>query len=176
MELGKLIWEEYQRRVCLKIVRLVGRILDEQQEKLERFVSSSESAALGEDFRGELEKKIEEFQKIISKFHTLPARQLLDLDIEVSRELGATIKSAIREAAKRLRPKDREGILEVLETGNEEKSQYAEIYKKFPEDREIAQKILDEIQGIGLSVASIPKEIRELRLLFELVEKRGGLK
>lgn len=114
MKLGELTWEAYKKGVCLRVLRLAYGIIEEQTERLEKFLAAPESAALGEDLQRTLQDKIKGLVKIISKFRTLPPEELLSLEIdELDIESVSRIKAAISEAAKRLRPLDQKGILKT---------------------------------------------------------------
>lgn len=191
MKLGELIWEEYTKRVSGRILRLVRRIIEKQREGLEKFLESSEFGALSKSSQIKFQEELADLFKIIEKLEgSLASGTPSSLDIsELGPESESKIKGAILEAVRRLLPIDQKGILEALQSKKEEKSPSEMSEKKIDEllhsgkTPEIQDKILEilnllhyEIHKIRISTEAIPKELRELRMLFVRLESKGGFK
>ncbi|MBA7710414.1 hypothetical protein ES703_119356 [subsurface metagenome] len=188
MKLGELIWKEYTKGVSRRILRLVRRIIEKRREGLEKFLESSEFGALGKSSQIKFQEELADLFKILEMLEgSLASGTPSSLDIsELGPESESKIKGAISEAARRLRPMDQKGILEALQSKKEAKSPSEMSEEKIDEllhSGEAHDKILEilsllhyEIHKFRISAEAIPRELRELRMLFARIERQGGFK
>lgn len=121
MTLSELVWEEYKKGVCLKILKLACRIIEERTEKLEEKLSEGpEIGFLSKNLQDQFQKELEDLYKIIEMLCARFPSEILSIDFDkLDPESKSRIKRAISGATKRLRPLDQKGILETLKTESE---------------------------------------------------------